>query len=49
MKLTTGFLGAVLAIGLLTIAAEGASARPRMGGYFSAGTQVDFPTVPDIP
>jgi hypothetical protein len=37
MKLSTGFIGAVLAIGLLTIGAEGVFARPTVGGYFSAG------------
>ena len=37
MKLSTGFIAGLLAIGLLTIGAEGAFAGPRVGGYFSAG------------
>jgi hypothetical protein len=43
MKLITGFIGAVLAIGLLTIGTEVASAGPRIGGYFSAGNPGGLP------
>ena len=49
MKLITGFIGAVLAIGLLTIGTEGASAGPRMGGYFSAGNPGGLPYSPGYP
>jgi hypothetical protein len=37
MTLITGFIRAVLAVGLLTIGTEVASAGPGVGGYFSAG------------
>jgi hypothetical protein len=37
MKLTTRFVAGLLAIGLLTIGADGAFARGTMGGHFSAG------------
>jgi hypothetical protein len=37
MKLSTDFIAGMLAVGLLTVGAEGAFAGPRVGGYFSAG------------
>jgi hypothetical protein len=37
MKLTTRFVAGLLAIGLLTIGADGAFARGSIGGHFSAG------------
>jgi hypothetical protein len=37
MKLITRSIATLLAIGLLAICAEGAFARPAVGGYFSAG------------
>jgi hypothetical protein len=43
------FVGAVIAIGLLTIGTEGASAGPRVGGYFSGGNPGGLPYSPGAP
>jgi hypothetical protein len=49
MKLITGFIRAVVAIGLLTIGTEGAFAGPRVGGYFSSGNPGGLPYTPGAP
>ena len=49
MKLITGFIRTVIAIGLLTIGAEGAFAGPKVGGRFSTGNPGGFPYNPGPP